>query len=364
MDATITAIDLVALRIPFHIWGPPPVSRGITRTHIESHYVRVATAGGVIGWGECFGTARPMVTAAFEHYLKPRVIGQQATDATLIARIERLQLSLTRGGPMMSALSGLDIALWDIRGKIEGVPVSVLLGGVQRTEVDCYASLMQYGGDRELLARNTTRALEHGYRQIKLHEKTADAVRVSREAIGPDVPLMVDTNCAWTAAEAQPAVAAMAPYNPRWVEEPVYPPEDFDTLAALRKATGVPLAMGENINSFHEFCRMVTTGATDYVQPSIVKTGGISAMARVAAEVERLGATCVPNAFYVGPGCLAVLHCLAVKEKTSPLERMFAELEMWPFARTVPVVGGKVEVPRGPGLGADPEDELIARYRV
>lgn len=364
MDATITAIDLIALRIPFHIWGPPPVSRGITRTHIESHYVRVETAGGIVGWGESFGTARPMVVAAFDHYLKPRVIGQRATDETLVARLERLQLSLTRGGPMVCALSGLDIALWDIRGKIAGMPVCDLLGGARRSVIECYASLMQYGGDRELLSRNTTRALEHGYRQIKLHEKTADAVRVSREAIGQDVPLMVDTNCAWTAAEAEAPVAAMAPYNPYWVEEPIYPPEDFEALAQLRKATGVPLAMGENINSFHEFRRMVTMGATDYVQPSIVKMGGISAMSRIAAEVERLGATCVPNAFYVGPGFLAVLHCLAAKEKTSPLERMFAELEMAPFAKTVPVVNGKVEVPRRPGLGADPDDKLLARYKV
>jgi L-alanine-DL-glutamate epimerase-like enolase superfamily enzyme len=109
---------------------------------------------------------------------------------------------------------------------------------------------------------------------------------------------------------------------------------------------------------------MVSTGAADYVQPSIVKIGGITAMSRVAAEVEQAGKTCVPNAFYVGPGYLAALHCIAVKDRQSPLERMFAELAATPFAKTVPVINGAVEVPEGPGLGADPEDDLIAQFKA
>jgi L-alanine-DL-glutamate epimerase-like enolase superfamily enzyme len=91
---------------------------------------------------------------------------------------------------------------------------------------------------------------------------------------------------------------------------------------------------------------------------------GITAMAKVAAEVEQAGATCVPNAFYLGPAFLAVLHCLAAKDKDSPLERMFAHFGATPFANTVPVINGGVEVPQGPGLGADPEDDLIAQFRV
>jgi L-alanine-DL-glutamate epimerase-like enolase superfamily enzyme len=273
-------------------------------------------------------------------------------------------MSLGRAGPMMGALSGLDIALWDIRGKLEGVPVSRLLGGAKRTRLECYASLMQYYGNAEHLKRNTTRALEHGYRQIKLHERTADAVAVARQAIGPDVPLMVDTNCAWLPSEAEQHVNAMAASKPYWVEEPIYPPEDFESAASLRRATGVPLAMGENATSPTDFRRMVETGATDFVQPSIVKIGGISRMAKVAAEVEAAGATCVPNVFYIGPGYLAAVHCLAAKERAVPLERMFCELGGTPYAKTVPVEHGAVEVPDSPGLGADPEEDLIAQFRV
>jgi L-alanine-DL-glutamate epimerase-like enolase superfamily enzyme len=363
MDETITAIDTIALRVPLDIWAPPPISQGVPRTHVESLYVRVTTSGGVVGWGESFGTARPMVVAAFDNWIRRLAVGQSALDEQLIPRIARMLLSLSRSGPLAHALAGLDIALWDIRGKLAGVPVSTLLGGAKRTRVQCYASLLQYYGNAEYLKRNTARALERGYRYVKLHERTAEAVAAAREVTGPDIPLLVDTNCAWTPAEAEGAVAAMAPDKPFWVEEPIYPPEDFEALAKLRTSTGVPLGIGENATSLRDFLRMVTIGKADYVQPSMVKLG-ITAMAKVAAEVEQAGATCVPNAFYLGPAFLAVLHCMAAKEKDSPLERIFADFGATPFAKTVPVVNGGIEVPQGPGLGADPEDDLISQFKV
>jgi L-alanine-DL-glutamate epimerase-like enolase superfamily enzyme len=364
MAVTITTIDAIGIDIPFDIWAPPPMSRGKPRTHVESLYVRVTTSNGIVGWGESFGTVRPMAIAALDHWVRRLAIGQDATDATLIPRIERMLYSMGSIGPVSAALSGLDIALWDIRGKLEGVSVSTLLGGAKRSHVECYASLMQYYGNPEYLKRNTARALERGYRQIKLHERTADAVAIARDVTGPDIPLMVDTNCAWSLPEAEAAVKAMAPLRPFWVEEPIYPPEDLEALARLRKATGIPLGVGENATSLVDLHNMVSIGKADYVQPSIVKIGGISAMAKVAATVEQAGATCVPNAFYIGPGYLAALHCMAVKDKTSPLERMFADFGATPFAKTAPVIDGGIEVPRGPGLGADPEDELIAKFRV
>ena len=125
---------------------------------------------------------------------------------------------------------------------------------------------------------------------------------------------MVDTNCAWTPAEAEAAVTAMAPSKPFWVEEPIYPPEDLEALARLRAATGIAMGVGENASSLIDFRNIVTVGKADYVQPSLVKIG-ITGMAKVAAEVERLGAVCTPNAFYIGPAYLAALHCVAAKEK-------------------------------------------------
>jgi len=175
---------------------------------------------------------------------------------------------------------------------------------------------------------------------------------------------MVDTNCAWTADQATAPVAAMAPSKPFWVEEPIWPPDDFESLAVLRRSTGVPLAMGENATGVLDFRRMVAVGATDFVQPSVVKIGGLTNLWGIATEAERTGVTCVPHAFFFGPGFLATLHALAAKERAAPLERLFADVAFTAYAKTVPVANGAVDVPERPGLGADPESELIERYRV
>ena len=239
-----------------------------------------------------------------------------------------------------------------------------LLGGVKRKRVETYASLLQYNGVVEHVKRNTERALKLGYKHIKLHERTAEAVAASREVAGPSIPIMVDTNCGWTPEQAEKPVAAMKPSNPFWVEEPIWPPEDFEALAKLRKATGVPLAMGENATSPSDFRKMIAAGATDYVQPSIVKIGGITHLFKIATESENAGVTCFPHAFFFGPGYLATLHCIAAKEKPAVLERLFAQVDYVAYSKTVPDANGGVDVPETPGLGADPEEDMIAKYKI
>ncbi len=297
MPVTITAIDTIQLSIPLDTWAPPPLFAGKPRTHVEAIYVRVTTSSGVVGWGESFGSSGPLVGAAFDRWIRGLAVGKDPTDSNLMPSIERLLHGLGRAGPVMHALSGLDIALWDIRGKLEGVSVSKLLGGPKRKRVETYASLLQYSGNVEHVKRNTARALERGYKHIKLHERTAEAVAASREVAGPGIPIMVDTNCGWTPDQAEAPVAAMKPSNPFWVEEPIWPPEDFESLARLRKATGVPLAMGENATSPSDFRKMIAAGATDFVQPSIVKIGGITHLFRDRDRIRKvrrhLRAACV-----------------------------------------------------------------------
>jgi len=361
---TAATIDTIQLRISLDTWAPPPMFAGRPRTHVEAVYVRVTTSNGVVGWGESFGSSGSLVVAAFDNWIRQLAIGKDPTDKNLMPGIERLLHGLGRAGPVMHAMSGLDIALWDIRGKLEGVSVSKLLGGAKRKRVETYASLLQYNGVVEHVKRNTARALERGYRHIKLHERTAEAVAASREVAGPNIPIMVDTNCGWTPEQAEKPVAAMAPSKPFWVEEPIWPPEDFASLAKLRKATGVPLAMGENATSPLDFQKMVAAGATDFVQPSIVKIGGISHLWTIATEAEKTGVTCVPHAFFFGPGYLATLHCLACKVRDAPLERLFADVAFIAYSKTVPDENGAVEVPDGPGLGADPEEDMIEKFRI
>jgi L-alanine-DL-glutamate epimerase-like enolase superfamily enzyme len=200
---------------PLDTWAPPPQFAGKPRTHVDMLLVRVTTSGGVVGWGEAYGSSSPMIPIVFDSWIKHVAIGQDATDHGLTARLERLLHGFGRCGPVVHAISGLDIALWDIRGKLEGKPVSRCSAGTRRKRVEAYASLLQYGGSIEHVRRNVARALERGYRHLKLHERTADSVAAARDVAGPDIPIMVDTNCAWTADQATAPVAAMAPVKSR-----------------------------------------------------------------------------------------------------------------------------------------------------
>src|SRR5260221_11096898 len=245
MPVTITTVDVFQLRTPLDMWAEPPLVAGRPRTHVEAVYVRVATNKGVIGWGECNGFSGAAAVAAIE-IVSRIAVGQDPTDPELTSRIERLLHGLGRAGVIMHAMSGLDIALWDIRGKLEGVSVSKLLGGAKRTRVETYASLIQYAGNVDNVKRIPARALERGYKHIKRHERTPEAGAAARSVPGPSIPIKVDTNCAWLPGEADAPCAAMKVSNPHWADEPNWPPAAFESAASLRKATGVPIAMGDD----------------------------------------------------------------------------------------------------------------------
>ena len=362
MSVTIERVDAIALRIPYDHWAPKPKFGGIARETMDCLLVRVTASNGLVGWGEAFWGGWQATQAALEHWIAPLSVGQDVNDRQIFARLERALHNFGRSGPYLYALAGLDIALWDLRGKLAGVPVHALLGEKKRERVEVYASLIAYGGNIEHVKGNTARALERGYRQIKLHEKTTEAVAASRETIGPQIPIMVDTNCAWLPEAAYDAVAAMKQYDPLWVEEPIWPAEDVDSLGALRKATGVPLAAGENATGTLEFERLAAAGI-DYLQPSAVKNG-LTNQWEICRRAEESGATCVPHAPYFGPGYLATLHILAAKEKEVALERFFCDLAHVPYASSVPIENGSVRIPDVPGLGPEPDEELLANFRA
>jgi L-alanine-DL-glutamate epimerase-like enolase superfamily enzyme len=360
----IAAITAFALRIPFDHWGPSPAFAGRPRTTLDTVLVRVTTDGGTVGWGEAYGGFWSAVVPAIDQWVAPLAIGQEVDDVALPARIERTLHNLGRAGATIHAISGLDIALWDIRGKLAGVPVATLLGGRRRDRIEVYASLLQYNGELERVRRIVGRALGEGFKQIKLHERTADAVAAARGVAGPGVPLMVDTNCAWLPADAADAVAEMAPSDLLWIEEPIWPPEDFASLAALRHATGVATAIGENACNALDFKKMLADDCVDYVQPSVIKIGGLTPLWRICTESEAAGTTCVPHSPFFGPGYLATIQVLAAKARASALERFYCDLAFDPCGSFAPIVDGFIDIPDGPGLGGDPDMDLIDRYRA
>lgn len=359
MSTRIRSIDAFALRLPFDHGAPAPLFAGRPRHTLDSLLVRVALDNGLVGWGEAYGGELSATAALLRHRVAPLALGQDAADPGWPATLERTLHNLGRSGVLLHALSGLDIALWDLRGKLAGQPLSVMLGGPAAPRVEAYASLLQYYGDGELVRRNTQRALEAGHRQVKLHERTLAAVRAARREMGPALPLMVDTNCAWDLSAAEAAMQQMAECEPAWVEEPIWPPERTEDLAALRVRTGLSVAAGENASSLHELLTMVDRRQVDVVQPCAIKSGGVSTLLAVAKRCAGTPVRCSPQAAFFGPGFLATLHVLAACAPGTPVERLFCDLGATPYARSVPVGGGYFQLTDAPGLGADPEPELL-----
>ena len=355
----IRAVQGLKLRLPFNHWADPPVFAGQVRDTLDSLLVRVELNNGLVGWGEAYGGELDAVAAMLHNRVGPLAVGRDPTDASLTPQLERTLHNLGRSGVVLHALSGLDIALWDLRGKLEGVPVSTLLGGRRHDRVPAYASLLQYYGDLGHVRRNVERALAAGFGEIKLHERTAAAAVVPRAAMGNSVPLMVETNCAWLPSEAEEATRAFAPARPLWIEEPIWPPEAGAALAALRASTGQAFAVGEKPSSLHVLLTLIDTRVVDWVQPAAIKAGGLTALLAVARHCEATPVRCSPQTAFFGPGFLATLQWQSAQARLQAIERLYCELGATPYAQSAPLVDGHFIVPDGPGLGADPEPSLI-----
>lgn len=361
---SIRSVDTIALNLPFEIYGPRPKFAGIDRS-MEILLVRVETDSGLVGWGEAFGFGIwPATRSAIQAMVAPLAIGRDERDiAGLMNDLNRKLHIVGRTGPTVYALAGLDIALWDIAGKAAGKPLAELLGGAMHKRLPCYSSLMRYNEPR-LVAENAARVVARGYRAVKLHEIGVEHVKAARQAIGPDVGLMMDVNCPWTVDEALNIADAVRPYNLTWFEEPVWPPEDFEGLAQVRQRSGLKIAAGENAMSPKHFEQMFKLGAVDIAQPSVTKIGGVSPMMEIVALARQHKVAFTPHCPYFGPGLLASLHIAATLPEETMIEYSFADLGANPLGDAIAVTNGYIDIPQGPGLGRDPDPAVIARFSV
>ncbi len=360
----IARIDSHSIKVPFTFGGNPTGYGGRNWTTNNILLVRVETDTGIVGWGEafCYGCG-DAVNAALHNMVAPIAIGQDARDIAGLSYDLQQKLHLFgRYGLTIFALSGLDIALWDIAGKAANLPLYRLLGGARRDGLPAYASLLKYR-DPEKVAARVKQAVGEGYRHIKLHETEEAEVRAAREAAGPDVALMVDTNCPWTPEQARHMTLKLRQYDMHWLEEPIFPPEDFAAIARLREGTGIAMAAGENLCTSFQFRDMFAAGAVDYAQPSVTKVGGITEFLKVAALCDTAGVTLMPHSPYFGPGFLATLHLLAARGTPGGMvERYHMDLEASLYGELVLPMNGKFVVPEGPGLGRDPDPNVIKTY--
>lgn len=361
----ITRIEPILIRTPLVLDDAVPQASGAPKNDVHTVLMKVETDDGITGWGEAFSNAGWQSTCtAIEQIIAPRVVGKDPTNiAQIQADLHRGLYNTGRSGPTVYAISGLDIALWDIAAKRAKMPLYKLLGGSTRTTLPAYASLLRYG-DAKMVENKTREAIARGYRYIKLHENKSDIIRAAKKVCGDKMPLMVDCSCPWTVDEAIAAARELADQNLAWLEEPIYPPDDHGGLARLRALATMPIAAGENISNLFEFKRLFEAGAVGIAQPSITKIGGVTEMRKIFALGEAHGVVVVPHSPYFGPGLLASIHVCAASAREIPIERYYCDFAETPFGEQIIPKNGNFAVPQEPGLGKDPDATIIAKMRV
>lgn len=361
----ITAIEAIPLRIPLNPDLPGAALWGRQLTAADSLLVKITTDDGTVGWGEAFGLRGTALAAhALDDLIAPLCLGRDAADiVALTDRIQRKLHVFGRGGAITYALSAVDIALWDIAGKRAGLPIATMLGGEGARTMPCYASLACYSEPQQVRAA-VRRVVDDGFTAIKLHESQLPAIQAARDEAGPAKALIVDAGCAWTLAHAQGLAAELRDVGLLFLEEPLWPPENFDGLAELRRSTALPIASGENVGTTMEFERLLAADAVDFVQPSPAKAGGITELRKVFALAAAHDVAVMTHSFYDGPGLLAAIQTAAALGGTGAMvEWRWFDLEASIYGDALTPGGGRITVPQGPGLGLDPDPDVIGGYR-
>jgi D-galactarolactone cycloisomerase len=357
-------------------------SRGWLYKTRGSCIVEIETQDGMVGWGECYGPAH--VSRAFiDTQFGPRIIGRDAFDVEVIWEdlYNRIK-DYGSSGMAIAAISGIDIALWDIIGKSCGKPVHKLIGGAFRDKVQAYATGLYFIDMDRLIEEAVEEAqgyVEEGFTAIKmkigLGSPKLDIARVEavRKVIGDDVRLMVDANHCFTVPAAIRLGRELEKLNVEWFEEPISP-EDLDGYVEVTRALDMAVAGGENEYTRWGFRDIVTRKAMDIVQPDVCAAGGFSECRKIAALATAHGVECVPHAWGSVIGVAATLHFIAALPDQPPSFRPMPPLFEFeqcenPFRDHLakePIVQqkGVVTIPTGAGLGIDIDRGVLAKYSV
>ena len=357
----IVDIEVWPLHLPMAHSAPEPVGGETSARHT---LVRVRTDQGIDGCGEVFRLAAAGAEALITQELAPLLLGQDPRRIELLwDRMYRSSFRYGRSGIVIHAISGIEIALWDILGKSCGLPVWQLLGGPTRDSMPAYASMHKYATPDEA-AEAALRCVAQGYRAIKLHQRDLDSVRSVRQAVGTDIVLMLDASGAWSPREALRMAEALAPLDLAWLEEPLLAMDDHEGLRWLRDRSPVPIAAGENEYTHFGFREMIARRAVDIVQPDVIKTGGIAATRRIISMAESFDLEVSPHCFYYGPGIAATLHVCLATPRARYVEINPLALERDLMTPSLRPVGGELPLPPGPGLGIEFDEVVLREARL
>lgn len=340
--------------------------------------VKITTECGIVGWGEGYGPA--YVLEAGIKLLTPLIIGKNPlSQETIWFDMYRRTLDFARRGVLTASISAIDVALWDIKGKKLNLPVSVLMGGQHRSKVVPYATGL-YFSESERLAEDfveeAKRYAAQGFKAIKMKvglsiQKDAELVKTVRQAIGPDIKLMVDSNHAYSLREAMELCRLIEQYDISWFEEPISP-EFYDQYCELRSKTTIPIAGGECEYLRYGFNHLLKSKSVDFLQVDICSAGGLSEAKRIATLASTYGIETIPHVWGTGIAFHTALHFISNLEPIPG--RMFKPDLYIEYDRTengiresltypeIVVKDGYIDVPQKPGLGIEVNEDALIEY--
>ena len=354
----------------------------------DSVLVKVETDDGLVGWGEAkagVGSAASGygLAAIINRDLAPLLVGQDPRDVSrlwdVIYNTPREGFALDRGhvlpqigrrGLSISAIAGVDIALWDLLGKSLGAPVWRLLGGRRAERMPAYAS-GGWADEARIGEQLLGYVAQGGFRAVKMRvgvmdgepHRSAARVRAARQALGPDVKLMADAHGTWTVAEAKAFCRMVEDCDLYWLEEPVTA-DDKTGLAEVRRASAVPIATGESEFTRHDFREIAELRAADVLQPDLAIAGGITEGVRIGAIASAFNLRLAPHlwsgapAFAAGVALAASQSAGFILEYSLGANPLLHELVHEKFA----VVDGQLELPDRPGLGIAVDEGFVRRH--
>ena len=379
----ITDIKTYALRSPLE--QPFAFSQGWVRQR-SATLVEILTDEGVSGWGEAFGQGLEppqIAVAAIESALKPLLLGQDPTDTEVLwHRMYHQTRDYGRKGSVISAISAIDIALWDILGKVRQVPIYKLLGGAFRSRVQAYATgfyRISGQGEAQRLGEEALRHYDAGFRamKVKLGYGLDDDLAVMREvrrALGDrPVTLMVDTNHGYGVADAIRLGRGLEQYNLRWYEEPVVP-EDLAGYREVRQAVAIPIAGGENEHTAYGFREFLGQRCVDIAQPDIGSAGGFTACRHIIALAQSHGVQINPHIWGSAIAQAASLqliaavpiahHSVFAQEPIFEYDRSSHPFRQHLIQKPLEQREGWVDIPSKPGLGIEVDRAVLEKYRL
>ncbi|MAS15603.1 MAG: mandelate racemase [Nitratireductor sp.] len=366
--------EIKAVPISFRVPEGKNVRLGIGRAvKRDAVLVKVLTDEGIVGWGEAHhGRCPGAIAKLIDTTMSELVVGMDPLDVSGIwAKVYKMQLSSHgMGAAAAMALSGIDIALWDIRGKAAGWPIYQLLGGADRP-VKAYGGGISLGWQPpEALAEEAQSYVEQGYRALKL--RVGDAVRIDiarvravRETVGNDVDILVDANTGYRLEDVRQVMPVFEELGVGWLEEP-FPPHDYREYQLAKELGRVPLAAGENHFTRYDFTRMIEDRAVTFAQPDLSKAGGLTECAKIATLCSAWKMSFNPHTSATGINMIATIHLLASVDNPGYFEADLAHHN--PFRDEVcgaPYTldgEGCVRPKTGAGLGVDIDEEFLARH--